>query len=338
MAHYHRIMDKAWQAQFAPWTARVGDAARLATTTADGIEVMPLHGQQLGLRADRAFHGPWTIMQRIDHASGQGANAQALDDLGSGADGLALTVDAAALPTTLDDVMLHAIAIRLEGDDAQAQAFLRHVESQPVDPARLRANFCRPDAALARDFTQAGFAGPFVEADGRGPHEQGATEAQELGAVLWDLANALRTLEGANGVSAALAANQDMFITLAKFRALRLVWAKLLEASGIEFTPLAVHAETSRRMMAARDPHMNILRCTAATFGASLGGADTVTVLPFSIAQGLPNAHARRIARNMQLVLREEAELWRVADPASGAGYVEALTEWHGGRRRSACL
>jgi methylmalonyl-CoA mutase len=117
-----------------------------------------------------------------------------------------------------------------------------------------------------------------------------------------------------------------MFLTLAKFRAIRLLWARVLEVSGIAHQPLSLHGETSRRMMARLDPHTNILRATAAVFGAGLGGADTFTVLPFSIAQGLPNAFARRMARNTQLILLEESQLWRVADPASGSGYVESLT------------
>ena len=66
-------------------------------------------------------------------------------------------------------------------------------------------------------------------------------------------------------------------------------------------------------MMTARDPHTNILRSTAAVFGAGLGGADQITVLPFSLAQGLPDAFARRIARNTQTILQEESHLWRVA-------------------------
>ena len=127
-------------------------------------------------------------------------------------------------------------------------------------------------------------------------------------------------------VGATLAANQDMFLTLAKFRAIRLLWARVLEASGIAHQPLRLHGETSRRMMARLDPHTNILRTTAAVFGAGLGGTDTFTVLPFSIAQGLPDAFARRMARNTQLILLEESHLWRVADPASGSGYVESLT------------
>lgn len=170
-------------------------------------------------------------------------------------------------------------------------------------------------------------------ADGRTWHEQGATEAQELGAVLADAVARMRSMDDLNdavltrSVSVTLAANQDMFACLAKFRAMRLLWARVLEASGLPQAPLKLHAETSWRMMAKLDPHTNIIRATAAVFGAALGGADSICVLPFSLSQGLPNGFARRVARNVQTVLAEEANLWRVADPASGAGYIETLTQ-----------
>jgi methylmalonyl-CoA mutase len=128
-------------------------------------------------------------------------------------------------------------------------------------------------------------------------------------------------------VGVTLAANQDMFATLAKFRAMRLMWRRVLQAAGLPDAPLRLHAETSWRMMAVKDPHTNILRATAAVFGAGLGGADSITVLPFPLAQGLPNAFARRVARNVQTVLADESNLWRVADPASGAGYIETHTQ-----------
>jgi methylmalonyl-CoA mutase len=142
----------------------------------------------------------------------------------------------------------------------------------------------------------------------------------------------LRALEGlddgalARAVGVSLAADQDMFVTLAKFRAMRLLWARVLAACGLPHTELSLHGETSRRMHAAMDPHSNILRATAAVFGAGLGGASSICVLPFSQAQGVPNAFARRVARNVQIVLQEESNLWRVADPASGSGYVEQMT------------
>jgi methylmalonyl-CoA mutase len=118
-----------------------------------------------------------------------------------------------------------------------------------------------------------------------------------------------------------------MYLTLAKFRAARLVWGQILSESRLPLSSIVLHGETSWRMMTARDPHTNILRATAAVFGAVLGGADSIAVLPFSAAQGLPDTFARRIARNIQLLLVEETNLWRVGDAGSGAGYIEHLTQ-----------
>ncbi len=117
-----------------------------------------------------------------------------------------------------------------------------------------------------------------------------------------------------------------MFATLAKFRAARILWSEILRASRLPQVPLRLHAETSRVMMAETDAHTNILRSVAAVFGAGLGGADSISVLPFSFNQGMPNAFARRVARNLQNVLLHESHLWRIADPAAGAGAIETLT------------
>ena len=80
-------------------------------------------------------------------------------------------------------------------------------------------------------------------------------------------------------------------------------------------------------MMTRRDPYVNMLRATVAVFAAGLGGADAVTVLPFTLARGLPERFARRIARNTQLVLLAESHLGKVADPTAGAGVIEDLTD-----------
>ena len=317
------------------WRARVtailkGESAeKLVSQTADGIRIEPLYQQIAGARADRAEHAPWTVVQQVDHPDGMKANAQALEDLENGAGGLAITRKDADVARVLESVALHAIHTRLEGGETLAKAFAAYVGKQPIDPARLSVSFGLNDAGLVNGLLAQGFEGPFLEADGRVVHEQGASEAQELACVLAKVVGALRKQEQVSpdaAVGATLAANQDMFLTLAKFRAMRLLWARVLEASGIAHQSLRLHGETSRRMMARLDPHTNILRATAAVFGAGLGGTDTFTVLPFSIAQGLPDAFARRMARNTQLILMEESHLWRVADPASGSGYVESLT------------
>ena len=124
-----------------------------------------------------------------------------------------------------------------------------------------------------------------------------------------------------------LAADADQFLTIAKFRALRKLFARVEQACGLQPEPIFISAETAWRMMTQRDPWVNVLRTTMAAFAAGLGGADSVTVLPFTAALGLPDAFARRLARNTQLILLEEANLAKVADPAAGSGGLEALTQ-----------
>jgi methylmalonyl-CoA mutase len=123
-----------------------------------------------------------------------------------------------------------------------------------------------------------------------------------------------------------LAADADEFLTIAKLRALRKLWARIEEASGLAPKPIFVSAETAWRMMSTRDPYVNMLRTTIAVTAAGVGGADAISALPFTIALGLPDSFARRVARNMQLILLEESNLYRVTDPAAGAGGIEVLT------------
>jgi methylmalonyl-CoA mutase len=112
---------------------------------------------------------------------------------------------------------------------------------------------------------------------------------------------------------------------IAKLRALRRCWSTMAGAVGSDVAPRLV-AETSRRMLARRDAYVNLLRNTLAAFAGATGGADALTVLPFTASFGLPDRSARRMARNTQLILRDEAGLARVVDPGGGSFYVENLT------------
>lgn len=201
-----------------------------------------------------------------------------------------------------------------------------------LDPDAAMARAACLGARLARDWP----ASRAMLADGRPWHEGGATEAQELAFTMATAVASLRALE-AEGLTPAgaapqigfrLAADDDFFMTIAKLRAARMLWARLLELAdaGEAAGRMHLHAETSRRMMARRDIWVNMLRCTIAGFAAGVGGADAVTVLPFDEPLGLPDGFSRRIARNTQLVLLEESNLHRVADPAGGSWYVESLT------------
>ncbi len=176
-----------------------------------------------------------------------------------------------------------------------------------------------------------------LRANGHAWHLGGATEAQEIALVLGSTVAYLRACE-AKGIAPAaalpsiavtLAADADQFLTIAKLRAARRVMWRLAEACGATdgATRVSFTAETSARMLAKRDPWVNMLRTTIAAAGAAMGGADAITVLPFTWAIGRPDSFARRIARNTHHVLLEEAGLGRVADPAGGSWYVERLTD-----------
>jgi methylmalonyl-CoA mutase len=189
-------------------------------------------------------------------------------------------------------------------------------------------------AASINGLAMQGYKGPFAAADGRVVHNAGGSEAQELAYVLATALAYLRALE-ASGVALTdarrmiylrLAADADQFLTTAKFRALRKLWARVEEACGMTPAPALIAAETAWRMMTRRDPFVNMLRATVAVVAAALGGADSIAVVPHTAAIGLPDGFARRIACSTQLILLEESNLAKVADPAAGAGGFESLT------------
>lgn len=180
-----------------------------------------------------------------------------------------------------------------------------------------------------------------ITVDGAAFHNRGANAAWELAGAIGAAVEYVRLLAGAGAdiahalrqISFRLVADDDQFLTIAKFRAARQLWARVADVLGNPDGGAAtVHAVTSLPMMTQRDPWVNMLRTTLAAFGAGVGGADTVQVLPFDVAipggfPGVSSGFARRIARNTQLLLLEESHIGRVLDPAGGSWYVEDLTE-----------
>jgi methylmalonyl-CoA mutase len=179
-----------------------------------------------------------------------------------------------------------------------------------------------------------------VTVDGSAFHDLGASASWELaGAVAAGVAYLRLLGDGGIAVPDALqqiafrfGADDDQFMTIAKLRAARQLWARVAEVVGHpEAGAATIHAVTSRPMMAQRDPWVNMLRTTLGAFGAGVGGADTVQVYEFdsSIPGGLPGVartFARRMARNTQLLLLEESHLGRVLDPGGGSWFIEDLT------------
>lgn len=180
-----------------------------------------------------------------------------------------------------------------------------------------------------------------ITVDGPAFHNLGANAAWELAGSLAAGVAYLRVLSDSGlpvaaamrQISFRLAGDDDQFMTIAKMRAARRLWARVGQVVGDPAGGATIlHAATSLPMMSQRDPWVNMLRTTLAAFGAGVGGADTVWVAPFDMAipGGLPgtaSSFARRIARNTQLLLLEESHVGQVLDPAGGSWFVEDLTD-----------
>jgi methylmalonyl-CoA mutase len=298
-----------------------------------------------------------------------GANGLTLIFAGAnGAYGFGINPTADAIERVLDGVLIDAgISIELQVGPQSRMAAIHlaeYVQRKGISPAACDIRFgLDPIGACAvwgsspyswpeivpavtggiKGLAAMGFGGPFAVADGRVIHDAGGSEAQELAFVLASGIAYLRAIEGAgialeearNMVYARLSTDADQFLTMAKFRALRLLWARVEQACGLEPKPLFIAADTAWRMLTRRDPYVNMLRATMATFAAGLGGANSINVMPHTLALGLPDPFARRVARNTQLILLEESNLAKVSDPAAGSGGIEALTSelceaaWH---------
>ena len=312
-----------------------------------------------------AGNGAWTIRQVFAHPDPARTNDEILADLAGGVAAIELVIDPhgkhgvavrdeADFDLALANVILEAAPVSLDaGEHALWAAETLRAKLKGVAPVGTAFNIdpigswlssgrplCASDETGSYDFVVATARelpkASCLRADARIVHEAGGTEAQEIASALASGIFYLRTLEqtglpvatAAKTISFAVSVGQDVLVEAAKLRALRLCWARVLEASGVEPASRAahIHAFTSRRMMTRYDAWTNILRVSAAAFAAAVGGADEITTYPLTDALGLPTAFSRRVARNTQHVLLEECRLGHVADPAGGAWFVEKLT------------
>ncbi|MFF4836058.1 methylmalonyl-CoA mutase family protein [Streptomyces sp. NPDC001315] len=309
-----------------------------------------------GGRAEGNTTGGWDVRQRHTTAD----NAAVLTDLENGVTSLWLVVGDGGVPVeslgdVLDGVLLDLAPVALDAGgevDSAARELLRLYGERGVAKDAARGNLgADPLGHEARTGAELGFSPvtglarlcteeyPGLRAltvDALPYHEAGGSAAQELGcslatgvAYLRELTEAGLSVEQACAqLEFRYAATADQFLTVAKLRAARRLWARVAEVCGAPGGGAQVqHAVSSPVMMSRRDPWVNMLRTTVATLAAGVGGADSVTVLPFDQSLGLPDAFARRIARNTSTILVEESHLARVIDPAGGSWYVERLTD-----------
>jgi methylmalonyl-CoA mutase len=272
------------------------------------------------------------------------------------------------LETAFRGVYLDMIAVALDSGAAfvQGAALLAAAwERAGIDPAKARGSFSAdPLAVLARDgelpyalstglervatlaaWTEAKFPAPASRRRGvtsvrvgtAAYHHAGATATQDLAFALASGVEYLRAMTGA-GMSVDAASRQiefsfavgcQIFLAIAKLRAARRLWARVVEASGggTDARRLTMHVRPSKRVLTTRDPWLNILRNTACVFAAGVAGADAIGAVPFDAPLGPPSPQARRLARNTHHVLMEECSIHRVCDPSGGSAYIETLTD-----------
>ncbi len=336
----------------------------LTTTTLEGLAIPPLGmadaGTVPGDDGRRQFPvGGWDVRAQIGDADVGVAAADVVDEWRNGATSVWLTVggtgfDPADLGAVLSGIPLDLVPVVIAAAGPTTEVAAAQALS---DTLGRRGLVCAPGTSLGGDPVGGSFAGGTqnsriqtairdlaaratdlgagaVVADGTVAHEQGAGDAAEVGYAVAAAVHYLRALQ-AEGYSIPdslalidfrLAATDDQFTTIAKFRALRVLWTRVADLCG-GATPARVHAVTSRPMMTRYDPWTNLLRTTVAAFAAGVGGATALTVLPFDSALGMPGAQGRSLARNISALLTEEAHVGDVADPAGGSWAVEQLTD-----------
>lgn len=310
----------------------------------------------------RDVNSGWKVAEAFGGAADPAlVNETILDALGQGASAIVLAgLPPEAVARALQGVYLDLAPVQLEAGAelaAVAEALLTTLDAYEGDAAAVVADLgadplgnafadragisIDETVALARRATARAEQVRAITVDGTVAHESGASDSQELAVAVAAGVAYLRLLQRAGmtvaealeQISFRIAATDDQFLSIAKFRAARVLWARVAEVAGAPDAGGAViHAVTSEPMMAQRDPWVNMLRTTLAAFGAGVGGADSVRVRRFDDAipgglSAVSPAFAARIARNTQLLLIEESHVARVLDPGGGSWFIEDLTE-----------
>jgi methylmalonyl-CoA mutase len=341
---------------------------RLTTRTVDGLSIDPLYLAPADQRIGYPGQSPFTrgaktatgwVVAQLHEDPDIARTVAAIDaDLNAGASGVWLRVDPDAIApgdvaTVLAGVDPTAARIAVSSTDVQDQAAQALIDFWAgFDPTAVSGNLGIDPLARAAVTGQPGDLSqlsawvdkvrplPEVRAlvvDATPYDNAGASDVDQLGFAIASGIEYLRALDdqgvappvGLPQILFRVSASADQFVTIARLRALRRLWARVGQVVGVPEAERGArqHVVTSWRMLSRDDPWVNLLRNTVATFSAAIGDAEVVTVLPHDTAYGLPTEFSRRIARNIQLVAGEEAHLGAVKDPAGGAWVYESLTD-----------
>lgn len=307
------------------------------------------------IRLDLGFAGPDRAKEALERGLARGAHAVALspralgvstrDDLSR----LFESVDLAGTPIVLNAASqtLGAAALLFTLAEQRGVDWKELRGELGDDPLGQLAETGSLEEGLARRFELLGSLAAWTRVHAAGlrsvrvsglPYaEGGASAVQEIACALATGAQYLRVME-AGGLEPGVAAQQmaftlgigrDLFMEVAKVRAMRRTWSRLVDACGgdQEGQRLELSLHSLERRRSQRDPWVNMLRATVESFIVAASGASSATIAPFDAVLGESDAFALRMARNTQIMLRDESQLHRVVDPAGGSWYLESLTE-----------
>ena len=322
-----------------------------------------LPGQYPYIRGIKKDDNTWFIRQDITVNDAAEANAKALDILNKGVDSLgfhikAKELNAEYLDTLLKDICCECVELNFSTCQRHtlqlAQLLVAYFQKKGYAPEKLKGslNFDPISKMMqkGKDVSAVIATGKeLVETLAAYPHfrciavnsvqlnNAGAYIYQELGyALAWGNEYLNRLTEA--GVPVNLAAKKikfnfgissNYFMEIAKFRAARMLWANIVKAYNPQCEcacKMIAHAETSSFNLTLFDAHVNLLRTQTEAMSAAIAGVNSITVTPFDKAYETPNDFSERIARNQQLLLKEESHLNRIVDPAGGSYYIENLT------------
>jgi len=316
-------------------------------------------------RQSKRAHGNWSINSLNWGTNAEWVNKDILTDLERGASAIAITVaesgsgvSPSSLPAALEGVYLDMVPLTLilrEDFEAGVDAYEKLIKERAytsgvlsgslgVDPigtlghvGRLATTVEKAvniGAEIAKRWAKQQPHVATFKADGTVFSNAGASECTEIAAAVSSAIVYMRAMEqaglplevAASQIQFTLSATAELWLTIAKFRAARRVWAGVLSACGVENVPMKINGVTASNAVTMKDPWVNILRGTAACFAAGIGGADVITTLPHDIEYNDCDSFSRRIARNIQIILTEESHLASVSDPAAGSFSLEKLT------------
>jgi methylmalonyl-CoA mutase len=280
----------------------------------------------------------WKIVTEINETDPQKANVLISEDFANGTNAIRLTPALThQIPQTLLGIDLETIGVLSNGVKLGWQ-LTKHIQSKGFDAASLTVDFGLNTKdvnlkATVTEFRSVGFKGPLMSVN-IGSNSRHLAVSNQLGLGVSEIVECLRLLENSelslrecfSQLSLIVNCNHDFLLCVAKLRALHKLWYKLMKSCGIEPIFPIIHAETASRLLMPSDIDNNIIRNTIAAMAAAHGGISTLLVKPHDSLAEQKVTDARRLARNTQLIIRDEVNAWRVGDSFCGSGTVEHLT------------